>query len=162
MKHTGNSVNVVALALHNLSILPLPGPGLTAHNAAYVAPRAAIGKTANSELTFHLDHSMGADQFGIPSCTLAGRALTGQISSVKRSSALRYFDNCCCRSSRCDGNSGAWICWHGRVRGLVHLGHGWDSSLFNKGRFVWRFIEDQADLWCPDIDWMRCRFGVYR
>jgi len=23
---------------------PLPGPGLTAHNAAYVAPRAAIGK----------------------------------------------------------------------------------------------------------------------
>jgi len=44
MKHTGNSVNVVALALHNLSILPLPSPGLTAQNAAYVAPRAAMGK----------------------------------------------------------------------------------------------------------------------
>ncbi|MBM3540358.1 MAG: Crp/Fnr family transcriptional regulator [Alphaproteobacteria bacterium] len=27
-----------------MAILPLPGPGLTAHNAAYVAPRAAIGK----------------------------------------------------------------------------------------------------------------------
>jgi len=27
-----------------LAILPLPGPGLTAHNAAYVAPRAAIGE----------------------------------------------------------------------------------------------------------------------
>jgi len=27
-----------------LAILPLPGPGLTANNAAYVAPRAAFGK----------------------------------------------------------------------------------------------------------------------
>jgi len=27
-----------------LAILALPGPGLTAHNEAYVAPRAAIGK----------------------------------------------------------------------------------------------------------------------
>jgi len=27
-----------------LAILPLLGPGLTAHNEAFVAPRAAIGK----------------------------------------------------------------------------------------------------------------------
>jgi len=33
-----------------LAILPLPGPGLTAHNAAYVAPRAAIGKTVGANL----------------------------------------------------------------------------------------------------------------
>ena len=32
------------VAPHDLVILALPGPGLTAHNAAYVAPRAAIGK----------------------------------------------------------------------------------------------------------------------
>jgi len=33
------------VAPHDLAILPLPGPGLTANNEAYVAPRAAIGKT---------------------------------------------------------------------------------------------------------------------
>jgi len=38
-------------ALHDLAILPLPGPGLTAHNAAYVAPRAAIGKTVGIKYT---------------------------------------------------------------------------------------------------------------
>jgi len=32
------------VAPHDLAILALPNPGLTAHNAAYVAPRAAIGK----------------------------------------------------------------------------------------------------------------------
>jgi len=37
------------VAPHDLAILPLPGPGLTAHNAAYVAPRAAIGKDSCAE-----------------------------------------------------------------------------------------------------------------
>jgi len=38
------------VAPHDLAILPLPGPGLTAHNEAYVAPRAAIGKEASVSL----------------------------------------------------------------------------------------------------------------
>jgi len=32
------------VAPHDLAILPLPGPGLTAHNEAHVSTRAAIGK----------------------------------------------------------------------------------------------------------------------
>jgi len=34
------------MALHELAILPLPGPGLTAHNGAYVVPRVAIGRNS--------------------------------------------------------------------------------------------------------------------
>jgi len=43
-QRVGKSIHPWPGGLHDLAILPLPGPGLTAHNEAYVAPRAAIGK----------------------------------------------------------------------------------------------------------------------
>ena len=46
-------------APHDLAILPLPGPGLTAHNGAYVVPRAAIGKTHAAS---SLDYLVGAHE----------------------------------------------------------------------------------------------------
>ena len=38
-------------APHDLRILPLPGPGVTVHNRAYVASRAAIGKNPHGNLS---------------------------------------------------------------------------------------------------------------
>jgi len=70
-----------------LAILPLPGPGLTAHNAAYVAPRAAIGKTfleLNGWRFTATEEDTAAAFLDLAAGTLSERALSGWLASNSR------------------------------------------------------------------------------